>query len=287
MAPNAGSGVSLVNLGPWAEPANTLVLKISDAVGGMFGPSQIRRLAKAKADAALTEAHSQIEITDLHKRAARRWIEEEARRQKNMEDIAAKALPLLEETANPTAVDDDWLVHFFAKCRMVNDQQMQQLWSRVLAGEANGPGSFAKRTIGMLAGLEAAEAKWFTELCGYVFDVGEMVPLVFDSANEVYNRRQITLSTLIELESVGLIQWGGVAGFRVKGLPRKPCVYYYGRELCLEMPQESDNELDVGKVLLTRMGRELAPICGSQPVEGFWEYVRVQWKALLPQPRGE
>ena len=279
MATNPEPGFSLVNLGALAEPANTFIVKVSDLIGGLFEPKQIMRVAKAKADAALTEAQSEIEITDLHKRAARRWIEEEAQKQQNMETIASKALPLVEETADPAAVDDDWIVHFFGQCRNVNGRQMQDLWSRALAGEANSPGSFSRRTVTALASLDATEAKWFTSLCGVTFVIGStMTPLVFDSKNPIYNRPGITFSTLHDLASIGLVRVGGVAGFKVEGLPREHSVYYYGRPLLLRMLKDSGNDLDVGKVLFTRIGRELAPICGSKPIEGFWEYVVTQWK---------
>ena len=282
MPPNSEPGFSLVNLGPLAEPANTLIVKVSDLVEGVFAPYQIRRVAKAKADAAITQAGSEIEITDLHKRAVRRWIEEEARRQKNMEDIAAKALPLLEETADPAAVDDDWIVHFFDQCRSVNSEQMQVLWSRALAGEANSPGSFSKRTVTALAGLDAAEAKWFTALCGYVFVFGtSMIPLVFDFDDEIYTNRGVTFPTMNDLASIGLVRVGGITGFEVAGLPRERAAYYYGRALRLRMPDDSGTKLNIGGVVLTRIGRELAPICGSKPVEGFWEYVAKQWQKYV------
>ena len=86
------TSISLLNLGKLSKPANTLLKKISNAVDVLFEPRQIKRVAKAKAEAARIEAQSEIEITDLHRRAARRWIEEEAQRQKNMEDITASVL---------------------------------------------------------------------------------------------------------------------------------------------------------------------------------------------------
>ena len=283
MPSNSEPGFSLVNVGALAEPANTLITKISDLIEGFFAPHQIRRVAEAKADAALVEAKSEIQITALHKRAVRRWIEEEARRQKNMEDIAVNALPLLEETANPTAVDDDWLIHFFDQCRSVNSQQMQTLWSRALAGEANSPGSFSKRTVTALAGLDASEAKWFTHLCSYAAQVNnDTVPLVFDTTSEVYSRGQVTFVTLSDLESIGLIRHSIVGSIQMEGLPKTVRVQYYGKRCQLTMPKNSNNELNVGSVLLTRIGREFAPICGSRPVEGFWEFLRARWKAHSP-----
>ena len=62
---------------------------------------------------------------------------------------------------------------------------------------------------------------------------------------------------------------------------------YYGSPLALELPKADDNKLGIGKVLLTRIGKELAAISGSQPVEGFWEFVKKRWKKYLPKPEME
>ena len=277
---------SLINLGDLTKPADTLIKKVSNAVGVLYEPRQIRRVAKAKADAALTEAKSEIEITDLHRRAARRWIEEEAQHQKRMEDITAKALPRLDENAKPDSIEDDWLVNFFDKCRIVSDNQMQELWSRILAGEANSPGTYSKRTVNFLSDLDKTDADLFTKLCGFVWVLGDFVPLVFDDSAEIYNRYGINFDTLNHLDSIGLVQFGAVS-IVAKPLKKRFTVAYYGRSLALNMPQDTDNNLDVGKARLTRIGQELAPICRSKPVEGFWEYVKEQWSQYLPKPEKE
>ena len=152
---------SLVNLGELSKPADTLIRKVSNAVGGLFAPYQIKRLAKAEAKAALTKAQSEIDVTDLHKRAAHRWINEEAQRQNNMENIIARALPQLSESANADSVENDWIVNFFDKSRIVSDEQMQDLWSRILAGEANAPGTYSKRTVNFLSDLDKVDADLF------------------------------------------------------------------------------------------------------------------------------
>ncbi len=278
---------SLINLGELSKPATLLVKKISNATGVLYEPRRIRKIAKAKADAALIEAKSEIEITDLHRRAARRWIEEEAQRQKNIEDITAKAVPQLNENAKPDSIEDDWIVDFFDKCRIVSDNEMQELWSRILAGEANAPGTYSKRTVHFLSDLGKDEAALFVKLCGFGWQIGNVVPLVFDHDAEIYERQGINFSTLIHLESIGLIQFNHLTGFVRQKAPKSFAVFYYGRKLILEMPNDTDNTLELGKVLLTRVGQELAPICGSMPVEGFWEYVKDQWKQYLPKSETE
>ncbi len=164
---------------------------------------------------------------------------------------------------------------------------MQQLWSRALAGEANNPGSFSKRTITALAGLEDNEAQWFTNLCGFAVVIGRnSVPLVFDESAEIYRRHQVDFSTLSDLESIGMIRLGGAVGFRLTGLSRRMTVHYFGERWKLRLPKESDNEIEVGKVVFTRVGRDLLPICGGKTVEGFRQYLETRWSAYSPEMGG-
>ena len=99
-------GSSLVNLEEISKPATVLIEKISDALGGAFRPFQIRRVAKAEADAKMIEAVAQVEISELQKRALQRFVVEEGRRQDNIEAITAKALPGVGDTADPSKIDE-------------------------------------------------------------------------------------------------------------------------------------------------------------------------------------
>ena len=283
-----GTSNSLVDAGNLSKPADTLVKKVSKGVGGIFAPFQIKRVAKAEAEAAIIKAQAKIEITDLHRRAGCRFIEEEARHQKNMEDITAKALPHLKQDANPEDMEDDWIANFFDKCRIVSDDDMQKLWSRVLAGEANVAGTYSKRTVNILSDLDKTDANSFSKLCGFAWIIGDIMPLVFndlgfDKMPEIYTRHGINYTSLSHLESIGLIQFSDLSEFVRHGLPKHTTVYYYNRRLLLEMPGDDDNHLVVGSTLLTKIGQELAPICGSKPVDGFYEHIKDKWKRYLPK----
>jgi hypothetical protein len=83
---------SLKNLGELSKPANTLIDKVSSAIGGVFEPWQIKRVAGAEAEVSLIKAKSEIEITDLHRRAIHRFVEEEANRQEIMQEITKKSI---------------------------------------------------------------------------------------------------------------------------------------------------------------------------------------------------
>ena len=271
----------IVDIGKLSKPVDTLIKKVSNATGILYEPHHIKRIAKAKAKADLIAAQSNIDITDLHRRAANRWINEEAKRQANMENILAKALPEVKISAKPNYVEDDWIVNFFDKSRIVSDSQMQELWSKILAGETNSPGSYSKRTVNFLSDFEKSDAELFTKLCGFVWNFEYPIPLVFKSEAEIYNRFGINFVSLQHLDSIGLINFNSLTGFTLPELPKKFKVYYYGRPLLMDRGNDASKVLPLGTATFTAGGIQIATICDGIPVDGFWDYVKVQWKKFL------
>jgi hypothetical protein len=274
---------SIINLGDLSKAANTLVEKISEAIGGIFRPYQIRRIAQAEADAERIRAVSQIEITALQRRAVHRFMIEEAKRQQNIESITSKALPRVDDEASPENVEDDWITNFFDKCRLISDIEMQDLWAKVLAGEANSPGKYSKRTVNLLASLDKTDAELFSSLCSFAVELGGLVPLIYDTEASIYTEHEIHFSSLSHLDSIGLIQFDSLAGFVRTGLSQKGFIPYYDEKLWIEftkLNKSNEYEMRIGKVLLTKVGQQLAPICGSKSVDGFPSYLKEKWKGL-------
>ncbi len=280
--------VPWVNLGDLAKPATVLIEKLSDAIGGLCKPGQIIRLAKAEAEAARIQAGSEIEITEMHRRAMYRLLGEEARKQANIENITRKALPWLDEQAAPERMDDDWITHFFDKCRIVSNEDMQRLWAKVLAGEANAPGSFSRKTVNLIADLNASDGKLFTQLCCFCWVIGRgPVPLIFGFGDHhqpgfskedgaIYHRHGIHFDTVRHLEALGLVQVGA-GNYSISFAGKSLDVFYFGKKLSIDFHPVLEGVLPTGHVLLTRAGEELAPHCGSWPIDGFFELVRDKW----------
>jgi len=277
--------ISLVNLGQLSKPADTLIKKVSSAVGGIFEPWQIKRVAKAEAEASLIKAKTEIEITVLHRRAMHRFVEEEANRQENMEAITEKAIPQLEAGSDPSKMENDWVTNFFDKSRIVSDKEMQNLWASVLAGEANSPGTYSKRTVNFLGDLDKKDAELFSALCSFGWFVGSFTPIVFETTASIYNNKGLNFNTLTHLDSIGLIRFDSLAGFNRTGLPKNFTVLYCGRPLALTMEKDQDNMLPIGHVLLTNVGLELVNVCKVPGVEGFEDYVKGKWEQYLPKEK--
>ena len=278
-----GSLVS-IDFGNLSKPATTLIEKVSSAVGGLFEPWQITRVAKAEAEASLIKTNAAIEVTDLHRRAIHRFVNEEARQQENMEQITGKALSHLEDEADPSKIEDDWVTNFFDKSRIISDDDMQNFWARTLAGEANSPGSYSKRTVNFLGGMDKRDAELFRALCGFVWVIGGGPRLlIYDAEAAIYNDNGIDFEALAHLESIGLIQFNFSFGYVETELPKEFTVSYCNRQsFTLTMEEEKDNQIDIGKILLTQIGKELSRICDAQKVDGFVDYVKDIWEEYLP-----
>jgi len=274
---------SIVSLGNLSKPADTLIKKVSNAVGGIFAPYQVKRMAKAEATASLIKADAEIKVTELHRRAMHRFIQEEATKQENIESITSQAIPNLAQDADPERMDNDWVTNFFDKSRIVSDEEMQRLWAKVLAGEANSPGMYSKRTVNFLGDLDKNDADMFMKLCGFGWQIGNIVPLVFDVKDDIYVKNGVNFNTLSHLDSIGLIQFNNIAGFKRTGLPNRFMLLYYGSPFPMEMKKDADNELEIGHVLLTQIGQELAPLCGGKQVDGLIGYARKKWAAYIPK----
>src|SRR5690349_16709473 len=106
-------GGPLINFGDLGKPATTLIEKVSDAVGGIAKPWQIRRTAQAEADAEIIRAEARIQISEIERRAIVRMVREEGHKQENIESITGKAIPDLNPDAKPENIEKDWLTHFF------------------------------------------------------------------------------------------------------------------------------------------------------------------------------
>jgi hypothetical protein len=263
-------------LGELSKPATVLVEKISEAVGGVFKPYQIRRIARAEADAERIRANAEIEVSDLQRRAVQRWLAEEVKKQDNIEAITSKALPDLDEVAEPERIEGDWITNFFDKARLISDDQMQALWAKVLAGEANHPGTYSKRTVNFLASLSALDARLFTKLTRFCWYVGYVQPLVFRVGDQIYAEAGIEVGVLTHLDDIGLIRYDSSRAFHTPALDGPRRTTYFDEVVMVDL-RFPGGSMPIGCVLLSKVGVELAPLCHSQPITGFPEYVFGKW----------
>lgn len=258
------------------KPVNTLIERLSDAVGVVYEPTRIRRKARAEADALAITTQAEIASSELQHRALVRLAQEEAKKQENIESILDDAMPKIEETAKPEEVDVDWFANFFEKAQTVSNDEVQKHWSDLIAGEINAPGSYSKRTVNLLHSLDRTDAEAFELLCRFVWYVNEPIPLIFDHTAEMYTKNGLTFSTLQHLSSLDLIHFNSIGGFQLQKLKGNNIVSYCSNPLQLSFGDEAQN-LEIGKVRFTQVGTELFRLTNAKEVPEFFKFVSEKW----------
>ncbi|UYV11385.1 MAG: DUF2806 domain-containing protein [Phycisphaera sp.] len=286
------NSISAVNLSGLSKPINTLIEKISGAIEGGCKPWQIKRVAKAEAAAELIHAENEIAISELELRAMRRFVSEEAKKQANMESIAEKAFPKLQADTDANKMDDDWVVNFFEKCRVVSSEQMQELWAKILAGEANSPGSVSKRAINLLSDMDQSEAETFQTLCRFAVLIDENVVPFVDEDEGIYENTGLYFEDLAHLDSIGLLHYDAFAGFNQRNVPESFVLEYFGTVIQCTLYSSDDykyvtstdhkQSIPIGYAIFTAPAIELMKFCTPTPVDGFVEYLVHRWKNHSP-----
>ena len=273
-----------------------LIEKISDATGVIYEPKRITRRAEAEAKAEIMRAKADVEVADIRQRAAQRFVSEQMLMQSNMEEIIAEATPHIDEDASPEDMSNDWLLNFFDKSRMVSEDEMQELWARVLAGEANNPGLYSRKTVNILADIEAKDARLFKQLSNYrlvpvnpeygsdgrtvtgfrPYSSGFPKLAVLNDRHSIYTENGVHFGSLARLEWLGLVRYIGT-GYQVIQSSNQFSVYEHsGGYLYLA----SGSPIPFGQAELTDAGAELTRLCVPfETPDGFMDYATEFWRS--------
>lgn len=191
--------VSLLNLGKLTPAVIKLITATEKAIGGIFKPMQIRRVARAKADAILIAAEADAKKQEIAYRAAGRIAYLEVQRQTNIESIIKEAAKVVPENVTDDPVDPDWMSYFFDECKDVGNTEVQEIWGKLLAGEVEKPGTFSRKAMSILKTLSSNDARLFKQFCSMMFLVdhepGVIAPL--------YDRLSRSLSS--HMDPLGLV----------------------------------------------------------------------------------
>ena len=275
--------------GDLSKPVGTMITKVSKVVGDLYVPWQTERVALAETEAAIARAKGKNQINDLQRRALNRFVQEQGTQQANMEAIMRKAIPEVRETADAEALDEDWLAHFFSKCRLIGNGDMQTFWAKVLAGEVNKPATFSKRAVNLLGELDKRDVADFTLLCSFsIYSLAS--PLIFYKSSQVgvsynpvlYVKHRLDFGLLNHLDAIGLIHFDTKAEYTKPNVPGGfGPIKYFGQSMTIKAPEQ----LKVGNAIFTQAGWELAQAVTPQEIPDFFRYLKHLWNAIIVPER--
>lgn len=148
-----------------------LVETISNATG--LTARGIRKNADAESYAAIKKAETETEVELLklqgEEKIAQYVLARNKQKAENVEGIVSKAKLQFapDEQVSEEPVEKDWMNRFLNIAEEISDEDMQEIWGRVLAGEIKKPKSYSLRTLEVLRNLSKEEAALITKVSNY------------------------------------------------------------------------------------------------------------------------
>lgn len=188
----------------------------------------------------------------------------------NQQNIVEIAISALQKNASPNKVDDDWLGQFMDKARLVSSKEFQLIWGKILARECNDPGSIPLVLLHTLEKMDRNDAEAFTALCKVSIQLeDEYSPVIIGSKFDKYEQFGITLSSLIDLSALGLIQMDLsplFPGYSLVAKKTPAIIKHYDAEY-----EFDENTIEIGNVIFTKSGTALMLSIDTDKIEGFFE----------------
>jgi len=220
----------------------------------------------------------------LQQRYENRFEYQQIRKQLNIENVTANAVeelsndPEVENHTNDEPIDADWTARFFETVENVSEEQMQQLWGRVLAGEVKSPGSFSLRTLEILRNLKKDEAEIFRKIGRFAFEaLGKKFVAEFN--NVKYKQEQNSYISFLEvmaLKEIGLLYTEPLGIEYRKDSFDEPSHFIYANQV-IRLFHKGTLSLDV--LVFTKAGEELLKLL---PIEFDLNYLEFFCKPYYP-----
>ena len=258
----------LINFDGLGEVIVNLTNKLADGIGWIATKETPKKLAVNTYIKEIQEKDYDPVIKAALISNAKRIIKEYC----NQNDIVKIAVQSLENEAEPEKVEEDWLVQFMDKAKMVSSQEFQWIWGKILARECNKPGSIPLVLLYTLEKMDKEDAEAFTSLCRISVQLeGEYSPMIIGSKFDEYKSLiGITFDKLLSLNALGLIEmdlgmFSSVYVLEAETVPSK--IIYFDKEYELS----EKKQIGVGNVLYTKSGQALCQSIDAEKIEGFWE----------------
>lgn len=275
-----------------------LIEVVASGIGAIAGPWITRRNARANLERTRFEAQAKLDAKEILEGAKTlspdgqlvedgasqgnqasseaaeinsRISYQETKRQHNLHAITAKASENLDKEVDDQEVDPDWVARFFGYAQDVTQEEMQTLWSKLLAGEVSKPGSYSLKTLEVLRNLSRSDAKHFQQLAHF-FIADAVYP-----NSKVISSAGISYDVLLYMDELGLLRtsFGLIKQFhnqvREGFKTTVPIITKKGWGIRVT-GSKAVPHITLDACLLTRVGREIASTL--KDVEPNLDYLR-------------
>ena len=191
-------------------------------------------------------------------------------------DEEYRKTPHTEEKGN---YDFDWFIRFYDAVGNISNEQMQQIWARILSGEIQHPHSYSLRCIDILKNLNQEEANLFGKVCMHCihYEGRHFLP----SYDEYMEHCDIAFSDIMTLDELGLISSNALIVLNVPITTQGNLLFSNDSLMIMAATQKDVTDtLRIKQYPLTSVGAEFAKVINSQTSdEDFVEFAKALEKS--------
>lgn len=197
------------------EPIKKLLNILADNFGRSTSPDTLKNVM---------DVISNDAIDAIEKRGVDVFINTLGQKQYNVESIINKSVKFLppDKVVSSKMPDQEWVLDFFDLCQNCSNEEVQEIWAKLLADKVDNPDAHSRRLMHTIKLLEVIEARIFNNLSqcfceltlgggdeelddlglnfGTVWVAGETV--VIDEEEDAF---KIDYDTCLTLEEIGLL----------------------------------------------------------------------------------
>lgn len=274
--------MEIKDLAGLSQPLTKLIEVCSSGLGKVCEPYLIKKRAEAKAyeletiNKSLSNNQSLIGLVNttydngnigiianndslqlMQNEILEKQYYQEFKKQRNINNTIIFTMNELENETEVSdeKVDEDWISRFFNTIENINNEQMQHLWAKILAGEIKQPNTYSLRTLDLLKNLSFKEAELFSKIGELALKSQSNTFVLSDKT--LLEKCNISFTDLILLQDLDLIHSKELE-FSFKEQEKDLLAYIiYGNELLRLKSNEATPKIPLQIYLFTTIGKEL------------------------------
>lgn len=238
--------------------------------------------------------YAKVAVKKYGQRIIRERVNLDIIAEKASEEIKKNSIPNQDSSSIEEEISEDWLNSFEKEASQKSSEDMQNLFSRILAGEISNPSTFSIRSIKTISQLDNEVAQLFHIFCslcihlkynGKVVDA-RVVSLNGNASTNSLRKYGLDFTSLNVLEEYGLIisdynsqmNYGSCI-VNGKELAQLPFIYNSNKYVVINHDEKSKiDKIQLPGVMLTKVGKELFQIIdveeNKEYTEDFMNYFK-------------
>ncbi|WP_026499166.1 DUF2806 domain-containing protein [Butyrivibrio sp. WCD2001] len=154
-------------------------------------------------------------------------------------------------------ISREWMHRFIDAAGDISTEDLQTIWSKVLAGEVLDPEAFSLRTLECLRNMDVRDAKLFEKLC----DIAISNKFVINDM-DVLEEKGLSYESILELDEAGIINSSGMIKREIHIDSDGGIVIDFGSYVLIGK-SEDEKVIIINEFPLTLAGKELSAIIGG------------------------